>query len=318
MHIHPVKGAIESFSAPFVVIDDFLSPEVAQAMRADIDKHVAEPGNHRAETHQIWNYWFVPDIYTYLRTRPEKIIEHDKVGTFVDALRAWSIEKLGLGKISWPHLSLYVSGCRQGLHNDSRNGRFAFVYSLTRNERRTIGGQTMVFREHDLFRRNLQVANAGVGFYDLIEPRFNRLVVFDDRLVHGVERVEGSMDPAHGRWVLHGHIEEAGPIIAGALGIEMLRDVIREVMDQFVNDWSAAIQLYHGPLVLRLKILPAGRVAELAIILDRVIQQDGDVDWESLRTKLLEAISHAVFPAAGAETKVTLPITFGTPLRQQA
>src|SRR5262245_54094351 len=59
---------------------------------------------------------------------------------------------------------------------------------------------------------HLQAPEAGTGFYELIEPRFNRLTVFDDRLIHGVECPQGSMDPVDGRCVLHGHIEESGPI----------------------------------------------------------------------------------------------------------
>jgi Rps23 Pro-64 3,4-dihydroxylase Tpa1-like proline 4-hydroxylase len=310
------RKLIEPLSAAFVIIDDFLPTELARAMRIDIENHVADPPNHRAETHQIWNYWFIPGLYTYLRTRPEKIIQHDRVDIFVNALRGWSIETLGLGEVSWPHLSLYVAGCSQGLHNDSKNGRFAFVYSLTKADRRTNGGATIVLREGDPFRRNLQVANAGVGFYELIEPRFNRLVVFDDRLVHGVERVDGSMDPAHGRWVLHGHIEEAGPIVTGQLSIEALREGICAAVGHFVADWSAAIELYHGPLTFRFKVLPEGNVAEAKILLDRVIhEEDGNVDWEPLKAKLLEALGQAVFPAAEGETIVTLPMTFGTPLR---
>ena len=52
----------------------------ADERRADIDAHFAEPATHRAEIHQIWNYWFVPELYTYLRTSPEKVIRRDRVG----------------------------------------------------------------------------------------------------------------------------------------------------------------------------------------------------------------------------------------------
>ena len=58
-----------------LVIDDFLPAELAEAMRADIDAHFANPQQHKPETHQVWNYWFVRDLYTYLRTTPEKVIE---------------------------------------------------------------------------------------------------------------------------------------------------------------------------------------------------------------------------------------------------
>jgi hypothetical protein len=83
-----------------------------------------------------------------------------------------------MGDVSWPYLSLYVSGCRQGLHNDARNGCFAFVYSLTRDQRRTVGGETLVFREEDPFRSKLAEASVGLSPTSPIRPairRFSRL-----------------------------------------------------------------------------------------------------------------------------------------------
>ena len=203
--------------APLIVIDGFLPAALALQMRRDIDEHFASPHLHRPETHQVWNYWFVPELYTYLRANPEKVIGHERVTAFHGALRDWSSATLGMANVTWPYLSLYVGGCRQGWHNDSTNGRFGFVYSLTRDLRRTIGGETLVQRESDPFRANLVRPQAGRGFYEIVEPRFNRLVVFDDRLPHAVERIDGSMDPVEGRFVIHGHLSEGGAIVEGAL-----------------------------------------------------------------------------------------------------
>jgi hypothetical protein len=200
-------------SPPLIIVDGFLPAEVALQMRRGIDEHFADPQLHQPETHQVWNYWFVPELYTYLRANPEKVIGPECAAAFHDALRRWSIATLGMANVSWPFLSLYVPGCRQGWHNDSRNGRFGFVYSLTRDPRRTLGGETLVRREADPFRANLTQPQAGRGFYETIEPRFNRLLIFDDRLPHAVERLEGAMDPVEGRFVLHGHVSEGGPIV---------------------------------------------------------------------------------------------------------
>src|SRR5215472_8558788 len=188
-----------SFGAPIIVVDDFLPSELALAMRQDIDAHFATPHLHKAETHQVWNYWFVPELYSYLRTAPEKVISHRHVSAFHASLSEWSTARLGMTEVTWPYLSVYVDGCRQGWHNDSRNGRFGFVFSLTRDQRRTVGGETLVMRGGDPLRAHLATAAAGRGFYEAIEPRFNRLLIFDDRLPHAVERVEGPMDPVEGR-----------------------------------------------------------------------------------------------------------------------
>jgi hypothetical protein len=312
-------GAVDALKAPVVVIDDFLPREVAHGMRADIEAHFANPGQHRPESHQVWNYWFVPGLYTYMRTQPEKVIRRELVGQFHGALRRWSSDVLGLAMVTHPYLSLYVDGCSQGLHNDSTNGRFAYVYSLTAQERRTNGGETIVLHEGDPFRRNLRRGNAGRGLYDLIEPRFNRLVVFDDRLVHGVQRVSGSMDPIEGRFVMHGHIEEAGPIVAGALPHEAVAEGIRRALARFTGALLGVPLRYHGLLTIRFAVSPLGDVVNLQVAVDRVFnERESDAEWPQIRGKLLEALQGTAFPPASGETFVTAPLTFGGPMREPA
>jgi len=299
-------------SAPLIVIDGFLPVELALQMRRNIDEHFANPHLHRAETHQIWNYWFVPELYTYLRASPEKVIGHDRVTAFHSALRNWSTATLGMANVTWPYLSLYVGGCRQGWHNDSLNGRFGFVYSLTRDLRHTIGGETLVQRESDPFRGNLTQPQAGRGFYETVEPRFNRLVVFDDRLPHAVERIDGSMDPVEGRFVIHGHLSEGGMIIEGALPGAAIAGPVGDLLRRFHDETAAAAVLYHGPLILRLQIKESGGVADCTVLLDRVMHPDpGHADWERLRARLVDRFQGTTFPPAAGETLLILPISFG-------
>lgn len=295
-----------------LVVDNFLPPEFAAAMRADIDAHFSAPYAHQPDTHQVWNFWFVPQTYTYLRTQPEKVIQRAGVERFMDRLRVWSSETLGLARLSWPYLSLYISWCRQGLHNDVQNGRFGFVYSLTRDERRSTGGETLVLRPGDPFLRNLRRASAGTALYELIEPRFNRLVVFDDRLVHGVQLVEGSMDPLEGRFVLHGHIEESGPIVVGPLPPEQVLQGVRRALAPFDEEYAQRAGQYDGPLVLRFTISAEGRPSRPRVVLDRVFaEREGDCGWNVIVAELLEVLGAARFAASAGETGVTLPLRFG-------
>jgi 2-oxoglutarate-Fe(II)-dependent oxygenase superfamily protein len=299
-------------SQPIHVVDGFLPGRLAMAMRRDIDAHFADPSAHRRDTHQVWNYWFVPELYTYLRTDAERVIGRDHVDAFHSALREWSTSHLGMAKVSWPYLSLYIPGCRQGWHNDARNGRFAFVYSLTRNERRTTGGETLILREGDPFRDNLATATAGRGLYEVIEPRFNRLVIFDDRLPHAVERIDGAMDPVEGRFVLHGHLVEGSAIIAGALPAAVATDQLNDTLAKFGTELAATIALYTGPLVFRLTINAAGTVDTCDIIVDRVIHPDpGHVNWDEVRGNLEARLKALKFPAAQGRTVLIQPVLFG-------
>jgi 2OG-Fe(II) oxygenase superfamily len=298
--------------APFLIVDDFLPIEFATAMRGDIESHFSNPAEHRREVHQIWNYWFVPGLYTYLRTTPERVLQRAHVERFMQTLTDWAMQKLGMRNVTWPYLSMYVSGCRQGLHNDSHNGRFAFVYSLTKAERRTTGGETLVVHEGDLFRSLVRTAAAGGGLYTAIEPAFNRLVVFDDRLPHAVERVDGSMDPLEGRFVLHGHVGEGGAIVQGALAAESVAAQVMNAMLEFAAENMARMRVYHGPLVVRFSIEAGGSVERSEVIVDRVTRADAnDIEWQPVVASLLAKLGRLKFPPAAGATTVTQPLLFG-------
>ncbi len=315
----PKTGAVDQVRLPdgpttlrsrFMVVDDFLDETEAAAMRGHIDTHFSDPQNHSAEIHQIWNYWYIPRLYTYLRTRPEKVMPDAVVHHFVDELRSWAKERLGLGYVSWPFLSLYVNGCVQELHNDSLGGRFGYVYSLTRNDRSSRGGQTIVLQEGDLFRSKLTTAEAGSGLYDLVPPDFNRLVVFDDRMPHGVQRVEGSMDPYDGRLVLHGHLSEDGPIADGPLTRQALQKAVLPAITATLKAAGAGAQLHHGPLVVRLAIGADGIVQDHRVLVDRVARPDGQSPAE-LVGALIEAMAGSRFPEQPKPTVATIPLMLG-------
>ncbi|HEU0099971.1 MAG TPA: hypothetical protein VFQ67_14505 [Allosphingosinicella sp.] len=297
-------------STPFLILDDFLPRADAVAMRRQINGHFAEPHRHTAEVHQVWNYWHVPGLYTYLRTRPEKLIERALVERFIRSLTVWAQYMLGMGHVTWPYLSLYVDGCEQRLHNDSTNGRFGFVYSLTWDERKTTGGETIVLKEGDLFRDNMGRASAGSGLLDLIEPRFNRLTLFDDRMTHGVQRVEGSMNPLEGRLVLHGHISESGPFAEGPLDGAAVAAIVLEGLRPVLSALEKTPVLHHGPLVLRLTIEPSGQVSRIERLVDRLARADGNGAGAVVGE--VEALIRSMhFPEAPAATEATVPLLFG-------
>jgi Rps23 Pro-64 3,4-dihydroxylase Tpa1-like proline 4-hydroxylase len=318
--MQPVSGETPAardtaLRTPVLVVDGFLSVSLADAMRQDIDAHFANPDAHRSDTHQVWNYWSVPELYTYLRTDPDKVIRGDLMESFHRALRRWSIGRLGLVKVTAPYLSLYVCGCRQGWHNDATNGRFAFVYSLTRDQRRTTGGETLVMHEGDLVRRHLTQPAAGRGLYDAIEPRFNRLVVFDDRMPHAVKQVEGVMEPSEGRFVLHGHLSEGGTAVVGVLPVAAVADALRDAIRSFRDEAATRLSLYHGIVSFSLLIAPSGRVRSCDVLMDRVLHPDsGHVEWEPLRDNLAARLRALRFASAERETRVIQPVVFGREL----
>jgi len=301
---------MECVRDPFLIIDEFLPTNVANDLRGKLEDHFNYPERHQADTHQIWNYWFIDGLYTYHRTLPHKVFGHDLANQFQSAVEAWAKQQLGMTRLPPPYLSMYIDGCRQGQHNDSGNGRFAYVYSLTKNERKTIGGQTLVWREENYFAAKFTSPHAGNGFYEAIEPRFNRLAVFDDRMPHAVERVEGPMDPLEGRFVLHGHISEEGPIVDGPL----LYDAVTCVLTNS-PPLTAEVYSYHGPLVLRLQVNSDGRVTEASELVNRLkpLSSSAPPVGEEVN-RIIARARQLRFTSSSAASIVTIPLSFGQKL----
>ena len=166
---------------------------------AAFDSHFQNPDAHAAQ-HQVWNYWYVPDSYTYLRTDPCKVLPAPQVTRFVERLNAWAMNNLGLHTAWNPWLSLYIDGCGQAIHNDALAGQMGYVYSITNWEQRNfLGGETLLFHPgHYWQTERIKSSGAGASFYDKVPARFNQLLVFDDRVIHGVQPIQGTMDPLQG------------------------------------------------------------------------------------------------------------------------
>src|SRR5258708_3676288 len=79
-----------SMQAGFAIAEDFF-PE-AETLRQAIDEHFSNPHRHEPTRHRIWNYWFVPGLYTYLRTLPEKVFGLELARRFFDHLQRHAFE----------------------------------------------------------------------------------------------------------------------------------------------------------------------------------------------------------------------------------
>lgn len=294
------------------VIADY-SP-LAQLLREQVDRHFGTPDRHGPQ-HQVWNYWYVPDSYTYLRTSPEKVVERPLVEQFHAGLMSFAIEQLGMDHVSWPFLSLYVDGCGQALHNDSRNGEFGYVYSLTRwDERHFSGGETLLFHAQDYWGSG-RFAQSGAtsAFYELVPSRFNQLLLFDDRVPHSVPTVRGVSDPRAARLVLHGHLSARRVIVRGPLsepppGGAEWEDRLVALMEATLKQQAGQV---HGVSTIELKVEASGRVASCRPLVDRVLPLAPGADPAALLARISQDLSALPFPAAEGDSVVTVPFVFG-------
>lgn len=244
--------------------------DFAEDMRAAFDAHFADPYAIVPAQHFVWNYWHVPGRYTYLRAELPTIVGRDLGDRFMKHLTTWSLLRYGL-KPRLPWLSLYINGCEQQLHNDADNGRLAYVFSLTRwDQRRFSGGETLLLRRQ-AFDGERQTKPAYFSdLMDAVPANFNWLVLFDDRLPHGVSRVSGTMAPREGRLVVHGHLFDVEPLLIGVLPQDALSAAGPELTRDFDRIAAEAGTDLHGVVTFRADIAKTGAASGVRVLADLV------------------------------------------------
>ena len=147
----------------------------------------------------------------------------------------------------------------------------------------------------------------------LIEPRFNRLTVFDPRIPHGVREVRGTVDPRQGRLVMHGWFVNPRPFISGPLSkAAPARQIVERIDDLSTTIASTLGTLpVAGLLSLGIAISAAGNVTKVSALSDTT--RVAAVYEEQRRKAVAGLLSHIRrwrLPAAKAPSHLTLPLTF--------
>jgi hypothetical protein len=287
------------------VVDNFF--DGAEGMREVYDARFGTP-RAASDDRFVWDFWHIPDQYSYLRTPGQSFFPPDLYGDLVVRLRAWGLANIGCAGLVRPWLSYYVDGCHQALHADVPQGPWAYVLSLTRwNSRRFRGGETLVARDRLLDFWSRSEPDAGMEETDILETvpaRFNQLTVFDARFPHGVRRLEGTRDPIEGRIAVHGWFREprilAADRIASPATTEALEAAITTVGRGAPRDVS-------GLVTAQVRVAASGRVEAVNVLSD-MLYPPAPAVVEALRQELM-AMKVQAAPAPGwAVVPLRLPI----------
>jgi hypothetical protein len=288
-------------------IEDRFYPGAAD-LRSIFEKRFANPLKATPERF-CWDYWLVPNQYRLLRTPAEEFFGKKAFTPFLEHLLQWGRRNLGCQMISHPWVSVYLDGCYQSLHSDVPHGPWSFVYSLTPWQKREFrGGETLLSRPK-LLRYFSEIDHARSDehseFFDKIEPRMNRLTVFDPRYPHGVERVQGVEDLLKARLVVHGWFTEPRPMVEGSLTPAK----ISKSLDAYAYQLIALLEPtgHRGLLTLRLKIASSGKIEALTFLCAHLINSMGETLPKAYLKKCVSSID-VIFPRANGSTEITLPI----------
>lgn len=297
---------------------DFL--DIASQLRGHYDQRVGNPLKATSDRF-VWDHWHVPGQYNLMRTPADGFFPRQLYDRLEDALVEYGERALGCRGISPIWLSYYVHGSRQGWHTDAPHGPFAFVLSLTRwEERRFSGGETMLLQPWVLdYWRHFDPAKGTETpqLMTLVPPRFNQLTVFDGRIPHAVQQVEGSHDPLEARVVLHGWFTQPAPFFAGSLSEEAATPALNACLDGLYAALGTLPPAV-GVVSLRLHVAGAsGRVVDLHWLANTLVarpqagEDPEDVCGATLAT-IAEHLLAAAFPpsADGGDTHITLPFIF--------
>ena len=292
-----------------MIVDRFASE--ARGLRATFDERFAEPRSTRADRF-VWDWWHVPGQYTALRTPAWTYFPRRLYEPFHRRLVAWGRETLGCHDISPPWLSLYLDGSRQQLHGDLPHGPWAFVYSLTPARRAFAGGQTLLLRDEVLdFWHGFESVRSveEPALVRAIEPRFDRLIVFDPRIPHGVRPVAGTRDPRHGRLVIHGWFVQPRPFVRGPLSIRALQTRIDE-LGAILGERLGTLPIA-GMLAIAFTVDRGGAAQRVRVLSDTTRVPAAD---ECARARIVRLLRQTVagwkLGKQRAPSQVTLPLVF--------
>ncbi|KAG8466407.1 hypothetical protein KFE25_002163 [Diacronema lutheri] len=302
--------------------DDFLPAAQAAALRRSFVSRFADPRAASSERF-CWDNWHVGDQYNLVRTPAEQFFDEADYAALCEALTSFGQRELGCDTITPPWLSYYVDGCSQALHTDAWHGPFAFVLSLTDWDARAFtGGETMLMTPAVLdFWRAHEPGTAieQASMFELVEPRFNRLTVFDPRVPHGVREVRGTRDPLKARLVLHGWFTPAQSVaIAGALGEEQVEPALNAALEPMYERLGSECARVFGTLNVFVHVEPSGAVGDVRVLADTLVvdraELVGGANEDDLRAENVDAIvaalESACFPPSAGSTDVYVPFSF--------
>jgi hypothetical protein len=252
----------------------------ARELRKHFEKRFSDPHTSSGDRF-VWDYWHIPNEYTFLRTPAFHYFPKRMYEKFHRHLVNWGREHLGCHDVSPTWLSCYVEGCRQHWHKDEPHGPLAFVLSLTKHKNFK-GGRTIIQNGRSPIK---------------IEPKFNRLILFDPSKTHGVDEVKGVLEPRAARLVLHGWFVNPRVFWQGRLNESQ---VFRVLGEQLEPEFARFGKL-NGFCSWRLHI-QNGRVKRIELLAETVHKNP-------VQLKALEkTIEQLQFPKVTAI--LTLPLVF--------
>jgi hypothetical protein len=287
----------------------------ADLLRRAYDAHFDDRISLRADRF-VWDYWYVPEFFTYLRALPQSIFPESVLEAFLARLLSFGRKELGCRRVLLPTVNCHIDGCWHNFHTDADKGPWAYVYSLTHWEtRRFAGGQTVVLNPAilDYWRTSESGGNEPLPLFNVIEPEYNQLCVFDARLPHSVNRVGDTHDPQQGRVTMAGWFTEPGLVVSDIVEREGLVGPF-EACAAELGAQCRAWRDVTGTLVAHMTVGRDGVVTRAAAGFDTLVPTGGDAGIARAVGQVVhDTLAGQRFPPMPEEVWATIPLQFPIP-----
>jgi hypothetical protein len=294
-----------------ILIQNQFSKE-AKALRKYFEGNFSVHKDVRSERF-VWDYWYVKDQYQFLRTPAYHYFPPKMYQNFHSQLVQWGREVLGCHDVSPPWLSYYVEGMEQKMHSDVPHGPWAWVYSLTPTKREFSGGETVILKPETLDYWSNFLEEEGReqdSYIEHLKPDFNKLIVFDPRLPHGVTPVRGTADPLKGRLVIHGWFVEPRPYVVGGLSTSKVQRALQPALVE-MSQILSQLQHFHGTMSFRLSVSDSGEVKSFKWLTDTLVSlSQNETELRQIRGWLKSRFSNTSFPKTSSQSQITIPLLF--------
>ena len=313
-----VKVKEESIAAAAADVDD------SEQQQSQQQQQCLLPGEQDAVNSQTQ--------YSLKRVQANNFFDETQFSDLVEALTSLG-RSVGLTSITPPWMSLYTHGDQQNLHTDAPHGPLAFVFSLSLpNTFR--GGETMLIQPKilDMWRdydpsRGLELNS----IFRMIPPTpLGKCLVFDPRVPHGVNVVDGTQDPRKGRVVIHGWFNSPEVCWFGPwteIEVEQMNEMLEDAIAPLVETLGTGeIGRVVGFLACKIDISESGYVDEVRGVCD-TLQADYDdfrgvVGYDSedrpvledavsdIKLTIYESLKNLYFEEGKSGRSVVVPFAF--------
>ncbi|HLJ91190.1 MAG TPA: hypothetical protein VKZ53_30605 [Candidatus Angelobacter sp.] len=173
----------------------------AEALREQFEKQVLSSGGNRGLSAFV--YAFRENSYQFLTSSADRIFTAGILEEFIESLKAWAANTLGVSHVSAPQVRGYIHGCSRAFLCDEVSFEWHYSFCLTKRlcHHKTARIKLLVESIEEEQNRNFSIDRIVT-----LQPELNDLVVHRAGNPYSIETGTKSMSPLEADILLDGYL----------------------------------------------------------------------------------------------------------------